>query len=164
MNWNHPKALAFLAVPAVLLIAAPHALADPPNAGPQGGGHRAELQARHQQFMRQLGISPEQMQQIKAIRDQGKAESEPLHQQLRTKQQAFSQYMQTPDANEAQARRLFGELNDAQRKMGEQRIKTWFQMRQHLTPDQLQRMNQAQAQRRERRGSEGRMRPASQGN
>jgi len=149
MNRNRIKALMVLAIPAILATSQPGAWAEPGQGSAMGGqpGSRPSPEARHQMMMQQMGLTSEQAEKMKALREQGKAQSQALQQQLKTKRQAMMQYMQSPDATEAQARRMHNELNDLQRQMGEQRIKSWFQMRTFLTPEQMQKMQQMRQQR-----------------
>lgn len=154
MNRNRLKALAALAIPAAVLLAAPQGWAEPGGnmSGGPGKGQAGNMQARHQQMMQTLGMTPEQMERMKAIHEQGKGQSQALHQQLRTKRQALMQYMKSPDATEAQARSMNAELNAVQRQLGELRIKSWFQMRGILTPEQFQKMRQMRPARRHPQG------------
>jgi Spy/CpxP family protein refolding chaperone len=56
------------------------------------------------------------------------------------------QYLQSPNANESQARALNAEINDLQRQLSELRLKTWFGMRAQMTPEQIQKLNQMKGQ------------------
>ncbi len=153
MTRKHLKALTLLAVPLLLAAHPLPSLANPfgdfnagngletsqnrPDTRPGGGP-----QDRHQQMMQDLGLSQDQMAKMKALHEQGKTQSQALHQQLKTKRQALMQYMQSPDANEAKARALHSDMDNIQRQLGEMRIKSWFQMRQIMTPEQVQKMQQ----------------------
>lgn len=162
-NRNPMQALAFLAIPAALLLLSVPAQADPFQGGDngrsfgpstqQGNGHfrsgnmdqaggQMQGQDRQGQMMQQLGLSQQQSQKIKALMQQGRTQSQALHQQLKTKRQALMQYLQSPDANESKARSLNAEINDIQRQLSELRLKTWFGMRAQMTPEQIQKMNQ----------------------
>lgn len=166
MNRFLMKAMAFLAVPVILAAGVPTVSAEPffedgpamaqrpgGEQGPRGwgGGDRA-------QAIQQLGITPEQLQRIKAIQEQGRAESQGLMQQMKTKRQALMQYLQSPDANEARARAMSDELNDLQRRASDLRLRTWFQIRSELSPEQIQKFTQMRQQRMQQGGG-GRMGP-----
>lgn len=154
---NPRKAFAFLAVPAMLLLMAQPVLASPfpggipcaddnmsslqiaqarPNVSP------AEREKRRQYFIKALGLSPDQAQKIQAIKQQGREQSKVLDQQLHTKRQALMQYLQSPTANESQARAMNAEINTLQKQLSELRLKSWFSMRAIMTPEQLQKMKQ----------------------
>lgn len=102
----------------------------------------AEREARRQEWLKKIGITPEQDQKISALRAQGRQQVEALHTQLRNKKQALFAYLKMPNATEAQARLLNNEINDLQRRLSEIRLKTWFAMRSQLTPEQLARIHE----------------------
>lgn len=162
MNQQSPlKALAFLAVPTALLLMSAPVWAEPfqgeGERPPQHGAHsmgkghpqqvggprqQGQRPARRSQMMEQLGLSAEQKQKVKALMEQGKGQSKSLNEQLKTKRQAMMQYLQSPNASEAKAKSMNNEINDIQRQLSELRLKTWFDMRSILTPEQLQKLNQ----------------------
>jgi Spy/CpxP family protein refolding chaperone len=146
--------LAILSLPLALLLNLLPGLAsaDPPNQASQGGrmqGRAAHAPSsfdeRHQQMIKDLGLSPEQGQKVKSTMEQGRAQSQSLREQLRTKRKAMMQYLQSPNATEAGARNLNNEINDLQRRLSEIRLKTWFSMRSQLNPEQLQKLQAIKA-------------------
>lgn len=159
---NPRKAFAFLAVPAALLLMAQPSLAAPSFGGtpslfeldcaqmnpmqvaqaePGRAGNPADREQRRQRMIKELSLSPEQAQKIKAIKEQGREQGRALNQQLRAKRQAMMQYLQSPNANEAQARTLNSDIHTLQKQISELRLKSWFAMRKVMTPEQLQKMN-----------------------
>lgn len=149
MNRSLWKALAFLAIPGMLLMAWPACHADPAsqNSARNSEAVRAEWAERHEQMARQLGLTPEQQKKFQTLRQQGRSQSQAQRQQLRSKRQALMQYLRTPQAMEARALQMQAEVNDLQKQMSEQRIKAWFQMRETLTPEQLQKLGQLKPKR-----------------
>jgi len=159
-NRNPFKATAFLAVPTALLLMAQPVFAESFQGAGNGqdfgrfnGGQNYIAQGqvpgnsqarpdRQQQMIQQLGLSPDQTEKVKGIMQQGKAQSQALHQQLRAKRQAMMKYLQSPEANESQARSMNADINDLQRQLSEIRLKSWFAMRSQMTPEQLQKMSQ----------------------
>ncbi len=103
----------------------------------QGGGFR-QGNGGPNEAMGRMGISPEQLQRIQAIQQQGKNESNSLMQQLKSKRQALMQYMQSPNATEAQARALSNDMQRIQGQLSDLRIRTYFRMRNEMTPEQFQ--------------------------
>ncbi len=93
-------------------------------------------------MMQQLGLTQEQAEKLRAIKEQGRAQSKALHQQLRSKRQALMQYIQSSNANESKAMAMQTELNRLQGEMSALRLKTFFQMRAMMTPEQMQKMQQ----------------------
>ncbi len=106
--------------------------------------------ARRQQMMERLDVTPEQMQQFKSIREDARAEAEVLQRQIRQKRQALMQYVQSPDASEAQALAMNRELSALTARMGELRIKAAFRMKETMTPEQFERFARHRQQARER--------------
>lgn len=159
-NRNPFKATAFLAVPTALLLMAQPVFAESfwgagngqdfgrfdggqnRIAQGQAPGNSQTRQDRQQQMIQQLGLNPDQAEKVKGIMQQGKAQSQALHQQLRAKRQAMMKYLQSPEANESQARSMNADINDLQRQLSEIRLKSWFAMRAQMTPEQLQKMSQ----------------------
>lgn len=94
-----------------------------------------------QKMQERLGLSSEQAKELKTIRERSLAQGKALHEQTRQKREAVMEYLKSPDANEATALRMNNELNDLYRRLGELRIKTWFDMREHLSPEQLKKMD-----------------------
>ncbi|MCE3234672.1 MAG: Heavy-metal resistance [Vampirovibrio sp.] len=162
---NPRKAFAFLAVPAALLLMAQPGWAAPDlngNAGlfgmdcaqmnpmriaqaesgkPGHASNPAEREQRRQRMIKELGLNPEQAQKMKAIKEQGRGQGRALNQQLHAKRQALMQYLQSPGANEAQARSMNNDINNLQKQISELRLKSWFAMRKVMTPEQLQKLN-----------------------
>lgn len=141
--------LAVLALPLALLLnlLPVSASADPSSQGGRVQGQAASHSAdeRHQQMVKELGLSPEQGQKVKSTMEQGRAQSQPLREQLKTKRKAMMQYLQTPNATEAGARALNSDINDLQRRLSEIRLKTWFSIRSQLNPEQLQKLQALKA-------------------
>lgn len=140
MSHNHWKKLAILAIPACLAFQATISWADPPPmlmAYQKGPGPSAD---QHAQFIQQLNLSPEQAKRMQALRTGGHEQNQALHQQVRAKRQALMEYLQSPDATEGQALQMQSDINVLQGQLGAQRIRTWFQMREILTPEQLQKL------------------------
>jgi Spy/CpxP family protein refolding chaperone len=169
MNRQLLKAMTFLAVPMCLIAVSPAGFTDPfpTGSGPSGftdhfesgsenmtpddwtvlsqnasGGFQGRPGEHRQQAIKQMGLTPDQLQRVKDIQDQAKIQSQAIQAQLKAKRQALMSYMQSPDANEAQARVLLNDLHNLQKQVSELRLKTYFQMRAHLTPEQMQRFHQ----------------------
>jgi Spy/CpxP family protein refolding chaperone len=148
MNRNLLKFTALFLLPWALSLSAAPSMADP---GQRSGymqergdlrPNRAAFAERHAQIMSQLGLTPEQQAQFKALREQGKSQGQDLRQQLHSRRQGLMEYLKSPDATETRALQMQSEMNTLQSQMSTQRIHTWFQMRKILTPEQLQKLNQ----------------------
>ncbi len=154
--------LAVLALPLALLLNLLPGLAtaDPSSQGGRMQNRTSHPSAsasdeRHQQMIKNLGLSPEQGQKVKSTMEQGRAQSQTLREQLKTKRKAMMQYLQTPNATEAGARNLNSEINDLQRRLSEVRLKTWFSMRSQLNPEQLQKLQAIKAKQWAQRSKSG---------
>ena len=154
MNRNLLKMGTLLALPLALSLWGPAAMANP-NSGHMHGmtqergdlrPNRAAFAERHAQMMSQLGLTPEQQAQFKTLREQGKGQGKELHQQMQAKKQSLMEYLKSPNATEAHAMEIQAEISALQNQMSTQRIHTWFQMRQILTPEQLQKLEQLHMQ------------------
>ena len=102
----------------------------------QGGGQGQGRSQEGKGFMDSANMTAEQREQIKAIMQQGKSQNAGVQNQIKAKRTALMNYMQTPDASEAKARAMMNELHNLQKQASEQRLKTYFQMRGKLTPEQ----------------------------
>jgi Spy/CpxP family protein refolding chaperone len=85
-------------------------------------------------------LSPEQHQKLTSIRESTKPQFQALMKQSREKRMALKQYMMTPDASETKALGMQKELDAIHNQLGELKVRTWFQIKQNLTPEQLQKM------------------------
>lgn len=93
-------------------------------------------------LLQSLDLSAAQQQRIQAIRQQTRAQGQILRRQIREKQHGLMTYVKSADSKEAQAQRMFNEVNVLQRQLGELRMKAWFQIRETLTPVQIQKLEQ----------------------
>lgn len=154
MKWNLLKASAFLAIPLVVLSSPLASWANPGQQGnlkmPPEAKHEFKRPGHPASLLEQLRLTPEQKEKIRALQMQGHEQSHALHQQLRAKRQSLMQYLQSPDAEEGKAQGLQAEVSDLQSQMSMQRLKSWFQMRSILTPEQKQRLQQLRPQRPDR--------------
>lgn len=144
MNRNLLKAAIALMIPCAILLHPVAGLAEQSMGRfGEGSGMRGPGgEGGPQMMLRQLGLSAEQNQKVRAIMEEGRSQSQALHQQLKSKRQAFMQYMHSSSASESRALSLMEEMNALQRQLSELRVRTWFKVRTNLTPEQLQRLSQ----------------------
>ena len=100
-----------------------------------------------QETISQAGVPTEKAQKIRAIREQNRQATEPLKAKAKTQRQALMNYMANPDANAQQAQAMSEQLHQTMIQMDNLKMKSWFDMRQHLTPDQMQKLVNARQQR-----------------
>ncbi len=111
----------------------------------QGGHNTGEQQeADHMALLSRLGLSEEQSTKVKAIMEQGRMESQVLYQQLKEKRDALMSYLKTDDAIESKALTMNEDIQTLRGRLGEMRLKTWFAIREHLTPEQRHNLQHAE--------------------
>ena len=72
--------------------------------GERGGERSGEGREKmREKMMSELGITPEQQAELKAIREASKAKGETLHKQVQEKRRALMEYMASPEATENHA-------------------------------------------------------------
>jgi Spy/CpxP family protein refolding chaperone len=94
-----------------------------------------------------LDLTPKQARELKEIRQRARQDAQALHTQIRAKHQALATYLTSPNATERGALALQKEINELQGRMGEIRIRTWFDMREKMTPEQIQKFAELRGQR-----------------
>jgi Spy/CpxP family protein refolding chaperone len=124
----------------------------PQNQGFRGGGQglsseqmqqrRAEMEGR----LQKMGVSPEQLQQFKTLHEQNRQQAQVLKEQIQQRRQEFMQYVHSPNADEGTALAKQQELAQLMNQMHEMRIRSIFQMKKLLTPEQFQRLMERKQQ------------------
>lgn len=162
MARNHWKALAFLSVPLMVSLQTSISWSQPPHESPetmqqapvlhgdlekqasplqhQDSKSRDGMGDRHERLIQELGLTSAQAQAVRSIAQAGRQESQALYQQLRTKRRALAEYLKRSDALETSATAMNTEINAVQKRLSELRLRTWFAIRAHLTPEQLQKL------------------------
>jgi Spy/CpxP family protein refolding chaperone len=123
---------------------APPPVGTEPNAANQSGD-----------LIRQLGLTPDQLSRIRAIREQNKEERQAANERLKNAQRALDEAIYSDDASEAMIEERARELATAQAASVRLRALTELSIRRILTPEQLGtlralRLRQAQQRRLER--------------
>ncbi|MDY6784491.1 MAG: Spy/CpxP family protein refolding chaperone [Cyanobacteriota bacterium] len=106
---------------------------------------------RGERWLQQLDLTPQQTEQIRAIKEQERSASEGLRQQM----QAAREQMESLLAGNASADQLRQQHNTVQglrQQMGDRRFETMLQVREILTPEQRAQLAQMKPSRGERRG------------
>lgn len=87
--------------------------------------------------IRQLNLTPDQVEKIRAIREQNKAERQAVNQRLRKAQVALEQAIDSDTSTEAMIEERTRELGEAQAASARMRALTEVRIRRVLTPEQL---------------------------
>ena len=116
-------------------------------AGPQSGNLLAQLKGEkserwqkfkaehHQKMIEELGLSDEQVSQIKAIREGGKANAQSKYDALKTEMEAMRALVrQSASANELRAQH--DKIQTLKQTMGTERFENMLKMYEILTPEQ----------------------------
>lgn len=137
--------------------------------GGHGGGRWGGMEEggpRLDKMKQELGLSDAQVQQIKAIHESSKTQSQGLRDQIKAAHDQMQKLM-VSGASEAQLRQQHQTLQNLMQQMGNQRFETQMKVRNVLTPAQQAKLAQLKEQRMEgrgdRQGRRGGRGPAGQG-
>ena len=111
--------------------------------------HRSS-ESRRQKMMDELGLSADQKTKINTVRQHRRNKVRPMMEQLKAKRRSLQAYLQSPNATPGEARARQQELSRLEAQLQDQRLQTWFEIRQVLSAEQLQ---QIQAKRQQRMAS-----------
>ena len=104
--------------------------------GPGGGRGRGE------RWLQQLNLSPQQQQQLSAIRQKYRGQMEPLRQQLRANQNELRQLMASDSANAASIRAKHDQIASLRQQLDQLRFESMLESREILSPEQRQQLAQ----------------------
>jgi protein CpxP len=122
-------------------------------AQPQPGRRFERLEERKGRLIEELNLSPQQQQQLEAIRQQRRGEIENLKQRMQQLRQEMDQLLST-NAPESSIRAKFTEIQAVKQKMAEVRFEQMLATREILTPEQRVKFRELMSRRRERRRPE----------
>lgn len=102
--------------------------------------HHCKMKAKMDKMFEKIGVNPCQKQKIDSIFEASKATAEPILKCKMEKKKALMQYLTSPQATKEQAMAMEQEITCIHEKLAEIHINTMFEIRQILTPEQLQKM------------------------
>lgn len=130
---------------------------------------QGQLERGGERLLQQLNLTPEQTQQLEALRQRHEVETAPYRSQLQQIKQELQTLMRN-NASEDQLRAKHREMQQLMQQMGEAQFSHQLEMRRVLTPEQQQLMMELmqeqrgqQEQRQERGQGQGRGRGQGQG-
>lgn len=143
----------------ILLLAASSEAQSPNDVPP---GEPPAQASQDNNWKEQLGLTPEQIAKIQAIREQNRTEGQPIRRRVNQAQRALDLAIYSDNVNEAEIEQRARELAEAQAAEVRLRAKTELSIRRVLTPEQLntfrlirqQRMRDAQLKRRQENGNQ----------
>jgi Spy/CpxP family protein refolding chaperone len=133
------KIVAVLAV-AGLMVAGPVAYAESNGDSPAGG--KGYKRGEGKEFFKELNLTPEQKEKLKAQREAKKEANKALRDQLKTKMKALHDEISKPGSTRAGVDGLVGEVNALKGQMFAQKIDGVFSMKEALTPEQFAKMQE----------------------
>ncbi|MGF1588312.1 MAG: Spy/CpxP family protein refolding chaperone [Pleurocapsa sp.] len=103
-----------------------------------------------ERLMQQLNLTPEQSEQIKAIKEQSKAENQALMEQMQTSREEMRSLL-AGDSSPEQLRDKHQAIQNLHQELGNNRFETILEIREVLTPEQRTQMADLIEQRRDRK-------------
>lgn len=113
---------------------------------PLAGSALAEPGNRMGRMFEQLNLSAEQQQRIENIKEQRKASSEGMRQQMRAAMEQM-RALQASNASPEQLRQQHQQIQQMRQQMGNQHFETMLEIRQVLTPEQQAQLAEMRPQR-----------------
>ncbi len=113
---------------------------------PFAGSALAEPGNRMGRMFEQLNLSAEQQQRIENIKEQRKASSEGMRQQMRATMEQM-RALQASNATPEQLRQQHQQIQQMRQQMGNQHFETMLEIREVLTPEQRAQLSEMRPQR-----------------
>ncbi len=133
------KLIAVLAVLG-LMATGPLAYAGSEGEGQTSGKSWGHGKGQSPDFFKELNLTAEQKEKLKAQREGKKDERKALREQMKTKMQALHEAISKPATKRADVNGLVGEVNAIKGQMFAQKIDGIFAMKEVLTPEQFAKM------------------------
>jgi Spy/CpxP family protein refolding chaperone len=131
------KIVAVLAV-AGLMAAGPAVYAASEGSNTESG--KGYKNGEGKEFMKELNLTPEQKEKLKAQRETNKESHKAEREQMKTKMQALHEAIAKPGTTRADVAGLVSEVNVLKAQMFSQKIDGLFTMKEVLTPEQFAKM------------------------
>jgi Spy/CpxP family protein refolding chaperone len=125
------KSLCFCLLVLPLLFLTGNSQNLPPNCSQEA--HEKQIDA----LLQKSGLTAQQLQKVRVLRQKRKSEAEGLNKALAEKQKALHQYLNSPEATEAKAQALETDISNLGSQLNHNRISTSFKIRQVFSKDQL---------------------------
>ena len=139
MNCTIKRTITTISIAAFFLLASAAAFSQPMQEGEGPGGMRGRRGDRiMDRLTEELGLSPEQQQQLKEQKKANNEEMKRIHEQLRDKRGALHEQLQKPVTDEAKVNKIVSEMKALQSEQLDQRINSFLGMKEILTPEQFE--------------------------
>ncbi|MFH0985354.1 MAG: Spy/CpxP family protein refolding chaperone [Candidatus Omnitrophota bacterium] len=143
------KVVAVLMVVGLMAVGPVAYAATEANSSEGGKGGKQGKGPKFEEMMKDLKLTPEQKEKLKAQREAQKESNKAAREQMKTKMEALHAAIEKPGATRADVAGLVGEVNALKAQMFAQRIDGVFAMKEILTPEQFAKM---EAKRKEHMG------------
>jgi periplasmic protein CpxP/Spy len=108
--------------------------------GDDTAGGKGYKNGEGKEFMKELNLTPEQKEKLKAQREAKKESHKAMREQMKTKMQALHEAIAKPGTTRADVTGLVDEVNALKGQMFSQKIDGLFAMKEILTPEQFAKM------------------------
>ena len=132
VSWKHwaiASVFVVLAFPQTGFAELPHPCANP-----------AQIQAHEklrEEMLKKAGLSPQQIQQVKAIRANARVQADGLKKRLEAQHHELWTYLRSSNPNEQAALAIEGRADEIENQLRHRRLRTWFEMRQVMSTEQM---------------------------
>jgi len=133
--------IALMAVMAAGMLMAGAAYADG-DQGPQNAPRDGKMQAKHDEFFKDLGLTDEQKKSLEDNRSKNRKAMQAMAQTMRDKMAQMHQELQKDNLDTGKVNQIQGELKTLQSQMMDQRLAGILEVRKILTPDQFKKFSQ----------------------
>jgi len=123
-----------------LMASGSMAYAESEGDNPEGG--KGYKQGEGKEFFKELNLTPEQKEKLKAQREMKMESNKAVREQLRAKMQALHETIAKPGTKQADVSGLVAEVNVLKGQMFSQNIDSVFALKEILTPEQFAKMQE----------------------
>jgi Spy/CpxP family protein refolding chaperone len=130
--------------------------------GPTGGAKcnwtqwKARHEAEENKILDQLNLSTEQRQKIENLKKEAHKSAESGHLQMRAQRKVLEAYVFSPGATLPEAEAKIDQSSQQMARLGKQRVRTLFKMKEIMTPEQFEKYGALQQQRWKHHGTTNR--------
>ena len=134
-----------------ILFNAAYVSAEGPGAG-SGKGPRYDRGAKMDEIMEELGLTDEQKQQLKEMREKHKEGSEEIRKAMRAKRAEMRGELDKPQSDPVKLEGIIGEMAELNKVQMRHRVKGILEMKKVFTPEQYQALNEKRREMKETKG------------
>ena len=119
------------------------------------GGHHGQERGEKGEFYKELNLTPEQRDQVKAQKEATKAQKQELREAMKAKRAELKAELAKKDLDRARVNVITTEMKAITAKLVDMRVESIIALKKILTPEQFQKMQDKMGQHREKRGKMG---------